>query len=362
MEGGIEKILTLEKGRLINKYRKEHPILQELFWECTLRCNLNCRHCGSDCKSNDTREEMPLNDFLQVLDEIKTNSNNSLLVITTGGEPLLRKDIIQCGKEITKRGFYWGLVTNGMLLNDSNLKELLTAGLSSLSISLDGLREEHNWMRRNEKSYDKVIDAIHLLTQSNNTITWDVITCVNRRNLHQLNQIKELLIHNHVPRWRIFTVFPSGRATNDLEMQLTHEQLMNLMDFIVCTRRENSILVNYGCESFLGPYEMEVRDAQYFCAAGINIASVLHDGSISGCLSIRSEYSQGNIYKDSFLDVWNNRFQLYRDATWKKQGACKTCEVWRWCEGNGIHLRDDEGKLKRCIYRLLFHPVEHVTN
>lgn len=73
-------------------------------------------------------------------------------------------------------------------------------------------------------------------------------------------------------------------------------------------RKKNDIKLSYSCEGFLGSYEYEVRDYQYFCQAGINIASILNDGSISGCLSIRSNYNQGNIYTDNFINVWNNRF------------------------------------------------------
>lgn len=58
----------------------------------------------------------------------------------------MRHDIVACGREITRRGFVWGMVTNGMLLDKSKLQELIDAGLKSISVSLDGLQSEHNWM------------------------------------------------------------------------------------------------------------------------------------------------------------------------------------------------------------------------
>lgn len=78
------------------------------------------------------------------------------------------------------------------------------------------------------------------------------------------------------------------------------------------------------------------------------MASILNDGSISGCLSIRSNYNQGNIYENSFIDVWNTQFQLYRNREWMKNGDCTSCKMWRYCEGNGMHLRDDKGDLLLC--------------
>ncbi|MBO7278046.1 MAG: SPASM domain-containing protein [Bacteroidales bacterium] len=78
------------------------------------------------------------------------------------------------------------------------------------------------------------------------------------------------------------------------------------------------------------------------------IASVRIDGAISACGSIRADYNQGNIYTDDFIDVWENRFQPYRDRSWMRQGACADCKYFRYCQGNGMHLRDDEGNLILC--------------
>ena len=103
------------------------------------------------------------------------------------------------------------------------------------------------------------------------------------------------------------------------------------MEFIKAGRAEGRIEPSFSCEGFLGPYEGEVRDDFFFCRAGINIGSVLADGSISACPSLRADYSQGNIYKDSFLDVWNNRFQVMRDRAWTKTGKCLDCGAFKWC-------------------------------
>ena len=354
MQNGIDKIIALENGRHNNAYRIKKHYLQQLFWECTLKCNLKCRHCGSECAFDDQRSEMPLEDFVRVLDEIKTQIKHPILIITTGGEPLMREDIIGCGREIKKRGYYWGMVSNGTFLKENVFNNLIGNGLDSLSISLDGLIEEHNWMRQSETSYYDAINAIDLLSRKPSSLTWDVITCINKKNVVHLYELKELLIAHNVKRWKIFTIFPLGRACSEKDLILDGKQLRLLMDFIVEARKDKIIKVSYGCEGFLGPYEYAVRDSQYFCASGINVASILHDGSISGCLSVRYDYSQGNIYEDSFMEVWNDRFEKYRDHFWMKTGACKECEVWRWCEGNGMHLRDNKGKLLLCNYNKMF--------
>lgn len=332
------------------KKRNEMHTLHQLFWECTLRCNLNCQHCGSDCRTNSNTEDMPLEDFLKVLDDIRLHmDSNNILVVTTGGEPLVRKDLCICGEAIRARGFHWGMVSNGMLLDEQMCDRLLKAGLETIAISFDGFEDAHNWLRGNKNSFAMAEKAIKTLVGKK--ITWDVITCVNKKNINDLENFKQYLIKLGVRDWRIFTVVPMGRASVNKHLYLTRKQFCNLMDFIVKVRNEGEIRVSYGCESFLGKYEWKVRDYPYFCQAGINVASILADGSISGCLSIRSQYHQGNIYSDIFSDIWSKKFKLYREREWMRTNKCASCNVWKFCKGNGMHLRDNNGNLLICHYK-----------
>ena len=138
--------------------------LNYLFWETTLRCNLNCLHCGSDCTKESGVKDMPIDDFVQVLDDIKErNPVKNLTVCITGGEPLLRNDLELAGQQIIKRGFNWGIVTNGLLFSKQRFLSLLKAGLSSISFSLDGLESQHIYLRQNKASFKKVIEAIDIV-------------------------------------------------------------------------------------------------------------------------------------------------------------------------------------------------------
>ena len=311
--------MRLEHASVQYKKRCERHVLQQLFWECTLRCNLNCLHCGSDCRATSEMQDMPLEDFLLVLDDVRSVMDaEKILVVTTGGEPLVRNDICACGKAIREKGFHWGMVSNGL------------------------------WLRGHRESFVKAERAIATLVGK--PVIWDVITCVNRKNIERLDEFKRHLVDIGVRRWRIFTIAPMGRAVANDDLQLSVEQFRSLMDFIVKVREEGDIRLSYSCEGFLGDYEWKVRDYPFFCQAGVNVASVLADGSISGCLSIRSQYHQGNIYRDKFTDVWNQRFELYRNREWMKTGQCKSCDMWNYCNGNGMHLRDNDGQLLMCHF------------
>ncbi|MBQ7527371.1 MAG: TIGR04133 family radical SAM/SPASM protein [Bacteroidaceae bacterium] len=354
---GIRRTVALEASRLLTKsLREEHP-LRQLFWESTVRCNIHCRHCGSDCRQAAAVPDMPREDFFRVLDGIARKRNpKDVYIILGGGEPLVREDVVECARGISTRGFPWGMVTNGLLLTPQMLDDLKDAGLCSVTISLDGLEEQHTWLRRNPDCFRMASQAIDMIVRDPRLV-YDVMTCVHQHNYDMLSELKTFLIDKGVADWRLATIFPVGRAAQDKELQLTGEQLRGLLQFIRETRQEGRIHASYGCEGFLGPYEGDVRDWMFRCVAGVTVASVLVDGGISACTSIRSNYRQGNIYEDDFMQVWEQRFQPHRDRQWMKTGDCKGCRYWRYCEGGGMHLRDNDGKLLLCHMKKMKDPA-----
>lgn len=345
----FKKKLALELFRKFRSNSKKLHQLDYIFWECTLKCNLNCLHCGSDCKKDSESKEMPVQDFIGAIDSITEIINpNKTLIVFTGGEPLMRKDLEICGKLLYDRGFPWGMVSNGLKLTADRLQSLINSGLRVVTISLDGLKDSHNWLRNNNESFDKALNSIRLLN-SVEDFRFDVVSCVNQKNFMELPNILDLLIENRVKEWRLFTIFPIGRAKEQPELQLTTTQFKQLFDFIAKTRKEGKIKLNYGCEGFLGNYEGKVRDNLFFCRAGISIASILADGSISACPSLRENFIQGNIYQDNFKHIWENQYEKLRNRDWMKTGECANCNLFKYCEGNGMHLRDEKtGKLLFC--------------
>ena len=171
-------------------------------------------------------------------------------------------------------------------------------------------------MRGVPGSFKKATAGVRMFTEVDDII-FDVVTCANSRNLASLPELKEYLISLGLKRWRIFTVFPSGRAADDPEMRLSPEQFDSLMEFIAATRKEGRIRLNYGCENFLGGYEGLVRD--------------------------------GNIYRgDDFIDVWENRYQVFRDRSWMRErgDGCSRCKYFKYCLGGSMHLRESDGSLR----------------
>jgi radical SAM protein with 4Fe4S-binding SPASM domain len=244
------------------------------------------------------------------------------------------------------------MVTNGLALTPKRFEELLNAGLRSMAISFDGMEDNHNWLRQHPLAFQGATRAIKLAAATPGLV-WDVVTCVNQRSFTQIDEMQKYLWSIGVRRWRLITIDPMGRAADNPELLLTPEQHRQVLDYIRLKRKEG-LHISYSCEGFMPDYEMEIRDYIFQCAAGISIASILIDGSISACTSVRGKYYQGNIYKDDFWQVWEHGFEPYRNRQWmRKKEPCNTCKLWRYCEGGGMHLRREDGQLMLCHHNKL---------
>ncbi|MDR1786888.1 MAG: TIGR04133 family radical SAM/SPASM protein [Treponema sp.] len=343
-----------------NRFKKNEAKLHDLrylFWECTARCNLSCLHCGSDCSAGAAQPDMPFADFLAAIRPLQAAyPRNSITVAVTGGEPLLRPDLAACGRALREAGFLWGLVSNGCAYDEACHERLRAAGLGALTISLDGLEESHNWLRNTPRGFARAVRAISLAARER-ALAFDVVTCVNKRNLPELPALKALLEGLGVRAWRLFTIAPIGRAAEREDLLLDGPQLRALFDFIARERAgagRGGMAVTFSCEGYTGPYERRVRDNYFFCRAGIHIASILLDGSISACPNIDRGFSEGNIYQDDFLTVWNTRFARMRSRAWMRDGPCADCAAFRDCRGGALHLRKPgvRGPLV-CHYQML---------
>jgi radical SAM enzyme (rSAM/lipoprotein system) len=302
---------------------------------------------------------MPFEDFLNAILPLKDRFKpNSITVVITGGEPLLRKDLPECGKILRQHGFRWGIVTNGFAYDQNIHAKLLSAGMGAITLSLDGFEDSHNWLRVSKNSFSKALQALDLIASSDR-LYYDIVTCVNSKNFNELPRFKEFLVSRNVKAWRLFTIAPIGRAANNPEMQLSNVQLKQLMEFISLSRNDKRIKVEFSCESYVGDYEKRVRDSFFFCRAGINIASILIDGSISACPNIDRHFVQGNIYHEKFLDVWDNRFGVMRDRNWTKTGICLTCHDFKNCNGGAMHLWSEQ---KDCIMACVNHKIKQIVS
>ncbi len=357
-----DKILPVHQAT----QRRLHD-LTYIFFELTQRCNLNCRHCGSDCSRDVSQPDLPLQSVLNVLDDVRQNHDPSRITVAlTGGEPLLYPHFFGLGRAITELGFPWGMVTNGWTWDEARVEAAKAAGMCTVTVSLDGPPHTHDWLRGRAGSFEKAANTLGLLTKASWIQKVDVVTCVHRRNLHQLDEIRSLLEGMGVKHWRLFTVSPIGRAQNDPDLILDKEGFQTLMAWTRENRNTPGPRVTYSESGYLGACDTEVRDQPFFCRAGVNVAGIMSDGAILACPNIDRRYAQGNINTDSFCEVWEQGYQVFRDRSWMKTGECVDCADWKKCQGNSFHLRDaSTGETRVCYvkeYGLDQVPLKRFSN
>jgi radical SAM protein with 4Fe4S-binding SPASM domain len=315
--------------------------LRYLFFEVTRRCNLACLHCGSDCSHEASMPEMTLASWISIMDYVKAYWNP--FIVLTGGEPLVRSDLCELTAALARRQLIWGMVTNGLVLDQAIFDTMVGNGLSSITLSLDGDRASHQYIRRHPLAYDRALAAMKLIGASSLRFK-DVVTCVYPGNLDLLETLADQFLDNGMNSWRLFRIFPKGNAARHPELILDYAQSWALVEWIRDHRalyKRRGLDVSFSCEGYL-PFALDrqVRPDPFFCRAGINIASILSDGTISGCNNNGPQYYQGNVAVDDFHTVWENGFAEYRDRSWMRTGLCADCGQWPDCQGGSIHLRD----------------------
>lgn len=121
-----------------------------------------------------------------------------------------------------------------------------------------------------------------------------------------------------------------------------------------CSNYSNLLttMVELGCGGWLGT-ELEgcVRPFIFHCIAGLNNLGILYDGKLGSCSNISRDFIQGDLRQERIKDVWENRYQPYRDTDWRKTGLCRQCTEWNSCHGGPMHKCLANGTITECIYQ-----------
>lgn len=347
-----------ENMRRLKEYREYlriHPRLTYLFVELTEQCNLSCRHCGSSCSPSEKRY-IDTKLLLRTLETIAEDFEpHTVMICLTGGEPLLHPDFFLIVEAITEFGFPWGMTTNGTLIDLEKAMKLKQYGLGSITISLDGLEETHEWLRNNRGCFQQTITAVGHIHKAQ--IPVQITTVIHKKNFDELDALYRLMCELDIYSWRIVNLEPIGRALQNQELLLDRAEILQLLDFIREKRYsiKTPMDVCFGCSHYLSfEYEREVRDNFFICGAGIYVGSILVNGDIYSCLDIerREELVQGNIAVDRFSNVWENKFREFRINRAESSEECRYCKERDFCQADSMHTWDfEQNKPMFCIMR-----------
>ena len=327
---------------------RKSPHLRWLFFEITDRCNLNCMHCGSNCSSEGSC--LTIDDITSALRSVMQDKP---MICLTGGEPMLHPDFFEIANCVSSMGFFWGMTTNATLIDDAAAQNLKQAGLSTVSVSLDGMEHSHDSFRRQKGAWRRAIRGLQAL--QNAGFEPQVTTVLHRENFHELEPLYAFLCGMGITSWRPINIEPIGRACESSDLLLKPDQFSQLISFIRDKRFDQNckMEVTFGCSHYLGiQYERMVRDHYFMCGSGILTASIRSNGDICACLDIanKPELVQGNIRSDDFMDVWLNRFEAFRRDRTADCSQCIECPDRNLCGGDSAHTWNyDQKKPLFCL-------------
>ncbi len=360
----FKKIYKLGELTLLKNFKDQERLnhtLLDLFWECTLTCNAKCKHCGSSAEKKKYDGELSTEEIKNAFKQIANDMDTSKIFINvTGGEPLVRKDLCEVMEYATNElGFHWGMTSNGILLNDENIEKLKKANMETISISIDGLEETHDKFRGVPGSYKTIINNIKKLKSANFVKKIQVTTVFHKDNINQIDQLYNVMLGLNLDSWRLVSMDPIGRANENDDLLLDGKEIKHLLDFIKSKKKNKKMELTYGCPGFLGlDYEKEVRQNYFYCNTGINVASILYNGDLFVCPNVprRKELIQGNIRKDNFKDVWDNKYEIFRNKDRTKCEKCINCENWEYCLGGAFHTWDFDNNIQnKCTYNMIYN-------
>lgn len=316
-------------------------------WEITNGCNMRCNHCGSSCEDA-RKDELTTEEALNACDDM--GRLGMKWITLSGGEPLTRKDWPLLAGRLFKNGIIPNIITNGWLVNDTMVRIAEENGVETISISLDGIKETHDGIRK-KGSYDKVISAFKTLDTFNHMSGAN--TTVTKHNIGELDQIKEILLQNRVKLWQIQIGLPMGNLAKTREKAVDPEVVDYLLDYSYKTTMEGKIKVfPADCLGYFTSREVIVRQMSMGsstpvlwqgCNAGKRSFGLLHNGDVLGCTSIRDKsFIEGNIRMKSLYDIWHapNSFSWSRNMD-KAQlsGGCQECVYGNVCLGGCPNTR-----------------------
>jgi len=312
-------------------------------WEITMGCNMRCKHCGSSCTSS-LPSELTTEEALDLCDQLA--SLGLKYVNLSGGEPLLRKDWDQIAARLNSLDVQPLMISNGWFIDDTIAKRIHEVGIGKFAISLDGLRNTHDYMRC-EGSFDRVMEALCILDSKG--VHTAIITTINKRNLSELREMKDILIEQGVGTWQLQLATPMGSFHGHKEeLMLEPEQLNEIIDFAYEVKDEIGVCLG-DCIGYYSKKAHEISKAFFQsenvvwqgCHAGKRSLGILHNGDIIGCNSIRAaEFIEGNIREKDLKDIWETGFAWSREISREKlNGLCSNCQYADTCLGGCPNIR-----------------------
>ena len=357
--GQVEPSDALRYGResgklpshLLQFSRDKKPVV---VWNMTRRCNLKCVHCYAQAvEAHDGADAIGTEQAKAMIDDLA--AYGAPVMLFSGGEPLVRKDLTELASHATSRGMRAVISTNGTLITPQKARELKQVGLSYVGISLDGMEEVHDRFRGVSGSFRKALEGIANCQAEGLKV--GLRFTINRRNAGEIPGIFRLLREHEVPRACFYHLVYSGRGSDLIKEDLDHAETRAVLDLIMDETRalfeagkpREILTVDNHAD---GPYvwmrlkrENPKRAAEVFellqynegNSSGRGIGCISWDGNVHADQFWRGHVF-GNVLERPFSQIWDDPdIDLLHRLKNKKAhvgGRCARCRHLQICGGN----------------------------
>ena len=316
-----------ELYRVVFKAKRVGP--EKVMISPTDYCNLRCKICWR-LEKGDYLDEPSLPEMKRWLKECK-NLGVKIIDLTGGGEAFMRKDILKILKFVKKLGFYGTLTTNGTLIDEKSMKEMIRMGWDDIAFSLDG-PERINDDIRGEGVFKKVISTIKIFNELKRERSTEkpiirIATVVNRKNYKTLNRVVKLanslglnsIYFSTLVEWKTNKSF----WIRGFEKELVKEHL----------KRAEVLAENYGIHTNLKSlirHGVGAHEPPKFCFAPWLMLFINASGDAMVCCTLASLYSNvvGNAKEESIEEIWfGKKMEKFRERMKKRDffPQCKRC-------------------------------------
>ena len=310
-------------------------------WNITKRCNLNCIHCYINASHQETGPELSTEEAKATICEFA--DVGVPMIIFSGGEPLLRKDIFELGGYAKKKGINVVLSSNGTLLTKDMASKIQDAGFSYVGISLDGTKYTNDKFRGAEGAFEKSIEGLRRLREVG--VKSGMRFTITKYNYEELGELIALAQKEKVMRFCIYNLVYTGRGRNIAENDITNKDRLENINYLlkeaeklgdkleiltVCCPQDGIMALRYKGDSKRVREYLKVYGG---CSAGDGLVCIGPLGDIYPCQFWRK--SLGNIKEQRFGHIWRSSELLLslRNKEAYLTGKCGRCEYKDICGG-----------------------------
>lgn len=306
----------------------------------TKRCNLGCAHCYLDAGMREAggSDELTTDEVIKAIDEIADLSDETMIVLT-GGEPMLRRDLLDLAAHSASRGLMVVIGTNGLMLTEKRAGALQQAGVAGVGISLDSLDPDyHDQFRGAPGAWAKTMAAIDACRAVG--LSFQLHFSVMEENAHELDDMIAFARSSGAMVLNVFFLVCTGRGEKITNITLeTYERVVR--EVTEAAYKEKRLMVRAKCAPHFKRMALDVDPewaitaAQGYeaggCLAGTRYCRVMPDGGVTACPFIEEEV--GSLKDSGFSEIWRDApmFKALREP--KLEGRCGVCEFQNLCGG-----------------------------